>query len=78
MDWMIVGSLVLIVYCLPSLLAHVRRHRQASAIRKMNLLLGWTVVGWAATMVWVFSSPKDWLKADPFKGRCIRPPGFGR
>ena len=49
----IVVSLALGVwYFLPTLVAGYRRHRQTLAICLLNLLLGWTGLGWIAALVW--------------------------
>ena len=41
-------------FFLPTLLALTFGRRQMGAIFVLNLLLGWTVIGWAAAMVWAF------------------------
>lgn len=40
------------VYFLPAIVAFRRGHLNRNAILMLNLLLGWTVLGWAAAMVW--------------------------
>jgi len=44
--------LLVVAYFLPALVAMLRGHRQAVAILVLNLLLGWTGIGWAVAMVW--------------------------
>ena len=39
-------------YFVPALVARLRKHHQANAIGALNLLLGWTVLGWIAAFVW--------------------------
>lgn len=39
-------------YFIPTFVAMNRDHRQAGAIAVLNLLLGWTLVGWVAALVW--------------------------
>lgn len=47
-------------YFLPALIAGVRSKRDVVAIFALNLLLGWTVVGWVAALVWALTSdPPD-------------------
>ncbi len=41
----------------PSVIAIWRRHRSAAAIVAMNLLLGWTGIGWICALVWSISWP---------------------
>jgi uncharacterized membrane protein len=50
-----VAIVSLAVYFLPSIIG--RRKRRASAITRLNLFLGWTVIGWIVAMHWA-------LKAD--------------
>ena len=40
------------VYFLPSLIAFAREHKNKLAIFSLNLLLGWTVLGWVSSLVW--------------------------
>jgi hypothetical protein len=46
------GILLFVVYFFPSFIGWRRRHHNAGAIFVLNLLLGWTVLGWAAALVW--------------------------
>jgi hypothetical protein len=41
-----------VAYLLPTLLAFHRRHRSRVAILMVNFLLGWTVIGWVAALIW--------------------------
>jgi len=50
-------ELVLVVlictfYFLPTLIAFLRRHKNKLAVFLLNLFLGWTVLGWVASLVW--------------------------
>lgn len=40
------------VYMAPTGVALLRGHRQWPAIAVLNVLLGWTVLGWCAALVW--------------------------
>ena len=40
---------------IPTYVAFYRRHEHRLAIGIVNFLLGWTGVGWAATMVWALT-----------------------
>ena len=54
---LIVGFvLALVVYFLPTIIANNRRHRERTPIFVLNLLLGWTFVGWCAALVWSLTS----------------------
>jgi hypothetical protein len=42
----------LALYFLPSIIAIAGHRRNAAAIFLLNLLLGWTFVGWVVALVW--------------------------
>jgi hypothetical protein len=42
----------LAVYFLPTLIAMMRRKRNAPAIFVLNLFLGWSFIGWVVALVW--------------------------
>ncbi|MGB3968758.1 MAG: superinfection immunity protein [Planctomycetota bacterium] len=44
------------IYVLPSAVAMLRRHRNVASIMVVNLLLGWTLLGWAVSMAWAVSA----------------------
>ena len=44
--------LALFLYIVPSIIAFKRGHQNAVAILALNLLLGWTFLGWVAALVW--------------------------
>jgi T4 superinfection immunity protein len=48
----LMSLLVLGAYFLPSIIALVKRKRNTVAIILVNLLLGWTVIGWIVSLVW--------------------------
>lgn len=50
-------ALVIAVYFLPMFVAIERRHRNAAAIVTLNILLGWTFLGWVAALVWALTNP---------------------
>lgn len=43
-----------IVYLLPAIIAYDRHHPQKQAIFALNLLFGWTFLGWAGAMIWAW------------------------
>ena len=45
-------GLFALVYLVPSFVAVVRRRSDLGLIFGVNLLLGWTIVGWVLAMVW--------------------------
>ena len=44
--------LIFALYFLPTLVAFLRQHKNKLAIFLLNLLLGWTVLGWVVSLVW--------------------------
>lgn len=56
-DWsspLIIAALVLglFVYFAPYAIARSRRHRNSDAILMLNLVLGWTILGWVGALIW--------------------------
>lgn len=49
--------LLLFLYFMPFLISIPRNHHNKSAIFVLNLLLGWTVLGWIAALVWALTKP---------------------
>jgi uncharacterized membrane protein YGL010W len=45
-------ALAVIVYLLPWIIAAMNRKKNTAAIGALNILLGWTVIGWIAAFVW--------------------------
>jgi hypothetical protein len=45
------------IYVTPSIIALCRHHHNAAALIVLNLLTGWTFVGWVVAVVWAFMSP---------------------
>ncbi len=59
----VVGGIALLVfsigiYFLPSFIAIDRDHPNTISIIVINLLFGWTLIGWLICLVWAFSSPR--------------------
>jgi len=40
------------LYLLPSIVARKRRHPNETAIVVLNVLAGWTFIGWVGALVW--------------------------
>ena len=45
------------IYGIPSYLAWYRAHHNLAAIVLLNLVLGWTVIGWIGALIWAATSP---------------------
>lgn len=48
----IVITLIFSLYFLPFLIASLRQHKNILAIFLLNLVLGWTGLGWVISLVW--------------------------
>lgn len=44
--------LLAVAYLLPTLIAYNRGHKNQNAICLLNLLLGWTILGWIVSLIW--------------------------
>lgn len=51
------------IYFMPALIASKRKHPNSGAIFALNLLLGWSLLGWVAALVWSVSQIN--VKDDP-------------
>ena len=40
------------IYFIPTMVAYYREHHQRAAIVLLNILLGWTGLGWVGALVW--------------------------
>ena len=47
---------VLLAYFLPTITAFIREHKRLGWICLANILVGWTVLGWALVALWAMSS----------------------
>jgi len=43
------------LYFVPSIVATWRKHSKATSIRILNILAGWTFIGWIIAAVWAYS-----------------------
>jgi hypothetical protein len=44
------------LYFLPAIVAGFRDHRNTGAVFVLNLLLGWTFIGWVIALVWAMTN----------------------
>ena len=60
-------AIAVVVYFIPTWVASARKHHNANAIFVMNLLLGWSGLGWIAALIWSFTavSPKGAVEVAP-------------
>jgi hypothetical protein len=55
----------LILYFLPAVVASIRGHHNQGAIFALNLLLGWTLLGWVTAFVWACTATEGRKKIAP-------------
>ena len=46
------GLMMIAIYLTPSFVSAIRKHPNANPICVLNILLGWTFIGWVIAMVW--------------------------
>lgn len=62
---------LLAIYALPTVLAVLRGHPDVVAICILNVLLGWTLLGWGLALAWAILPHKS---DSVFENRSGRPP----
>jgi hypothetical protein len=51
-------ALALLLYFTPTWVASARAHPNFAGVLVINLFLGWTFVGWVASLAWAVSGPR--------------------
>lgn len=46
----------LAIYCIPIIVAYIRKHNNILAISILTVFLGWTFFGWFAALLWSLNS----------------------
>jgi hypothetical protein len=64
---------ILAGYFVPTLIAAVRRHQSSSAIFVVNLIFGWTVLGWLIALIWSMSATNVALMHELRRIRAAKP-----
>lgn len=54
--FIVLATAACFLYVLPWFIAARRGHPQAAAIAALNLLLGWTFLGWVGALVWALTA----------------------
>ena len=49
-------ALLVALYLIPTRIAYVRKHRNRQAIAAVNVLFGWTILGWGLALVWAMTA----------------------
>lgn len=52
MEMFVLLVILAVVYFAPTIIAVMGDHKKHGAMAVLNLLLGWTFIGWVAAMVW--------------------------
>jgi hypothetical protein len=52
----IVGLLAIAVLFLPAIVANQKKHKQYNSILLINILFGWTIIGWLIALIWAISA----------------------
>lgn len=56
---MVVGIVVLgMMYLTPTIIGYIRKKSNKFAILILNLLLGWSVIGWVVALIWACTKDK--------------------
>lgn len=55
----ILALVLLLVYFIPAINAYSKAHRSRAMILVVNLLLGWTLLGWLIALAWSAGSARD-------------------
>jgi hypothetical protein len=61
-------SVISLGYCLPLTIAMCRRSEKTDKISCLNILTGWTVVGWIASLIWALGEKPHHAIAAPTQG----------
>ena len=48
----LIAAVAMVLYFSPSILAWMRGHHSKWAIIALNILLGWTIIGWVGALIW--------------------------
>jgi hypothetical protein len=68
-------GLLICIYCAPAIIAGARSHHQQLAIGALNLLLGWTIIGWVIALVWACTAVQNQTSKQPQNRPAWQPTG---
>jgi hypothetical protein len=76
MGWIIV-PLIVAAYMLPTIIAFSRKHHDRRLVMMLNVVLGCTVMGWLAALIWALAwEPKEkrinWVQDQLADGMLTR------
>ena len=60
MDFILIVSVLLglFIYLIPAIVANSRGHNQTGSIVALNILFGWSLLGWGIALIWALSNNK--------------------
>ena len=57
---LLVWAAMLGIYLIPTLVAYSQQHHHVYAIAFLNVLSGWTLLGWIGALVWAFRAEESY------------------
>lgn len=60
-----VSVVAFLVYFVPTIIVFSRGHRNEMSIVLLNILLGWTIIGWVASLIWACTGERSELALRP-------------
>ena len=54
------------LYFLPTLIARLRGHRNWAGVAILNTLLGWTGLGWIASLIWSVARGGEYVRREDY------------
>lgn len=54
--WGALGIIALGIYLIPAGIADYRRHNNRHAIAALNIVAGWTALGWLIALIWALTN----------------------
>jgi len=67
-QFFILSATALCIYLFPSMIAGKRDHHAFTGIFLINILVGWTVIGWIVCLIWAYSR----VEKKPVKTKAIK------
>lgn len=60
-------AVILYVHFLPTIIAYRRRHPSRTAILLLDLIFGWTLIGWVVALLWALAGYDAQRDASRFR-----------
>lgn len=75
----LIFAISIALYFLPVIVAQSRRHKNLDAIVVLDVILGWTILGWVIALVWSFTSNTKTaaIKSSASQAAQATPPSIG-